>query len=300
MNFKVGCVPLNWNQFRSAAPQDWPEERVLREVKEAGYEGVSWGARKGHTPAQTLEYLAGFGLVPAPGYMGGDWWKLDARDSSVEQAKRMAEVSAQLGVTEIFVSANGFGDYTSRRNGKNRGQLAGQVQSADGLTPDEWQIMGETLNAIGDAMLESEVRACYHNHVGAVVETRAEMEQLLALTDRERLFLGPDTGHLAWGGADVTAFFRDYAPHIKAVHLKDASEAVRLEGIEKAWDYGQFSAAGIWRELGEGDIDFASVFAILREENFAGWVLSETDVTQKSSPLESSQISRDYLKTLGV
>jgi inosose dehydratase len=299
MNIRIACVPLQWGAFSQAEPGAYPRERILREVREAGYEGISSGAQPGQTPAQVLEHLASFGLKPAPGYLGGDWWKPEEQAKAVEQARHAAQFLSEMGVHECFLSANGFGSYTSRRNGKSRAKLAGQVQNGDGLDETEWQVLAETVNRIGAAMMESGVRGCYHNHVGAVVETREEMDKLIAMTDRNCVFLGPDTGHLAWAGADVVQFFRDYAPLIKSVHLKDASEEIRREGAAKQWNYGQFCDAGLWRELGEGDIDFPAIFEILRAQDFNGWMLSETDVTQKDSPLESARISREYLLAQG-
>ena len=124
--------------------------------------------------------------------------------------------------------------------------------------------------------------------------------RLFDLLDSELAFLGPDTGHLAWGGADVVAFCQDYAERIKTVHLKDINPQVLAEGREQAWDYGTFSKNGIFAELGEGFIDFPAVFEILDKAGFAGWLITETDVTTKASPLESVTISRDYLKSLGL
>ena len=298
--FQVGCVPLQWGSFRQKSPEDWSEERVLREIAYAGYAGISAGPRKGMTPAQTVLFYRDFNLDVAPIYFGGNWWKAEERDAAIERAKYLGDYCAQMGLRELFVSAGGFGDYTSRRNGKTRAQLSGQVEEGDGLTEDEWKILAETLNAIGEATIDSGVRTCYHNHVGAVVETREEMEKLLELTDRDKVWLGPDTGHLLWAGVDVTQFFRDYAPLIKTVHLKDASQSVREKGIEKAWDYGKFSDGGIWRELGEGDIDFKVLVEILRDQDFDGWLLCETDVTKKDTPLESAQINRKYLHEIGI
>lgn len=299
MNIRIGCVPLQWNQFQRAEPDAYPRERVLREVAQAGFQGLSAGPQNDKTPQEVVEYLKGFGLVPAPGYIGGDWWKPEAAEKSIEQAAHMAKFLAEMGVHECFISAGGFGGYTSRRNGKNRAQLSGQVTPEDGMTDEEWKVLAETVNRIGAAMMQSGVKACYHNHVGAVIETRAEMERLIEMTDRDVVFLGPDTGHLIWGGADPVAFFRDYAPLIKSVHLKDASPKILAVGIECEWDYGQFSGGGLWRELGEGAIDFGQIFSILKAQDFDGWALSETDVTQKSTPLESAQISRKYLQELG-
>ena len=114
------------------------------------------------------------------------------------------------------------------------------------------------------------------------------------------VFLGPDTGHLAWAGADPVAFCRDYASQIKTIHVKDVDEKVRLRGRAQEWDYGTFAANGIFAELGEGNVDFPAIFAILRDAGFAGWVIAETDVTQKPTALESATISRAYLKSFGM
>ncbi len=304
MNIRIGCVPLQWGAFSKAEPESYTRERVLREVREAGFEGLSSGPQGDKTPRQVVEYLQGLGLAPAPGYFGGDWWKAEEAGPAEERAADMARFLKEMGVGECFISAGGFGGFTSRASGqssgKSRWELAGQVQEADGLSQAEWKTLAQTVNRIGAAMMKSGVKACYHNHVGAVVETRAEMEKLIELTDRDCVFLGPDTGHLAWGGADPVAFFRDYAPLIKSVHLKDASEEIRAQGVRQAWNYDQFSDAGLWRELGEGSIDFPSIFGILKAQGFDGWALSETDVTQKSTPLESARISRQYLQSLGL
>jgi inosose dehydratase len=168
------------------------------------------------------------------------------------------------------------------------------------LTDAEYQAFADTLNRVGEITLREGVRSCFHNHVGSVIETREEIDRLLALADPALVFLGPDTGHLAWAGADPVAFCRDYAARIKTIHVKDVSEAVRARGAAEGWDYGSFTKNGIFAELGEGDVDFPAIFAILREAGFAGWVIAETDVTQKPTALESATISREYLRSLGL
>ena len=156
------------------------------------------------------------------------------------------------------------------------------------------------MNRVGEISLAEGVASCFHNHVGSVIETGEEMGRLLAATDPNVVFLGPDTGHLAWAGADVLDFFRRYASRIKTVHVKDINEGVRLEGVAKKWDYRTFSDHGIWTEVGHGVIDFPAVFQILADAGFAGWIIVETDVTQLASPLESAQVSRAYLRGLGL
>ncbi len=297
--FLIGCVPLTWNQFRRESPDEWTNERVLREVALAGYEGVAAGPRDGQTAQETLAYYAEFGLRPAPGYLGGEWWVADKRDALIEKTRRMAAWASSVGVDTLFVAPEG-GSYVGRTSGKTRWQIAGQVGPGDGLTDDEYARMADCLNHAGRAALGEGVRICFHNHVGLAVETPDETERLLGMTDPDLLFLGLDTGHLAWAGGDVTDFARRYASRIAALHLKDVHYAVRDTGVREKWEYGDFTKNGVFAELGEGDIDFPALLEILRGANFSGWLLSETDVTQKASALESATISRDYLRSLGV
>jgi inosose dehydratase len=178
--------------------------------------------------------------------------------------------------------------------------VAGHVSSEDALRDEEYERFAQVLNEVGDIMLQQGVRACFHNHVGTVIETREEIERLLSLVDPEVIFLGPDTGHLAWAGVDVTAFCRDYANRIKTMHLKDIHLEVARRAREQQWDYQTTVREGLFAELGEGFVDFPAVLDILREVGFAGWMIAETDVTQKATALESATVSRNYLRSIGL
>ena len=163
----------------------------------------------------------------------------------------------------------------------------------------EYEQFARTLNKVGEITLQQGVRSCFHNHVGSTIETREEIDRLFSMIDRDLIFQGPDIGHLVWAGTDPVAFCRDYADSIKSVHVKDIDPQVLKEGVEKEWDYGTFSAHGIFAELGEGMVDFPAMFAILEKAGYEGWIIVETDVTQKPTALESATISRDYLKSIG-
>jgi inosose dehydratase len=197
----------------------------------------------------------------------------------------------ELGCAELYVAAN----LTPERR-----SVAGHVRPQDALDEDGYAQFAATLNRVGAATLGEGVRACFHNHVGSFIETREEIDRLFALVDRDVVFQGPDLGHLAWAGADAVQFCRDYAGSIKTLHIKDIDPAVLAEGVAQGWDYRTFSDRGIFTELGTGLIDFPAVFAALREGGFQGWVVVETDVTQKPTALESATISRDYLRSIGV
>jgi inosose dehydratase len=290
-NVPVGCGQITWRGV--------PEEAVLADIAAAGYGGAPAGPSQERTAKETLALYESYGLRPAPGYFAADFWKAKQEAEILERARVFAATSAQLGLTEMYVATGGF-DKDVMASGRTRSAASGHVTPADGLNAADFGQFAATLNEVGEVTLEEGVKSCFHNHVGSVIETGGEMERLLAATDPDVVFLGPDTGHLAWAGADVVDFFRRYADRIKTVHVKDIDEAVRKEGVAKEWDYRTFSAHGIWAEVGHGVIDFPAVFQILADAGFDGWIIVETDVTQLSSPLESAQVSRAYLRGLGL
>ena len=289
--FRIGCVPITWKNV--------PQDQVLREIADAGYEGVPAGPRKGMSTQEVLDHLAGYGLKPAPTYMGGDLWKAETQAGAVEQAGRIAKFSREAGVTELYVSAGGSRTFVGSR-GLTRMQVAGRVQPEDGMSDAEFKQLAETLNRAGEAALAEGVRICYHNHCASVIETRHEIDRLFSLVDRDLVFLGPDTGHMAWGGTDVVEFFRDYADSILSVHLKDIDPGVMADGRREEWDYAVCREHGIYTELGQGFVDFPGMVQVLKDAGYDGWLLAETDVTQLPTALESAVVSRAYLKQLGL
>jgi inosose dehydratase len=282
---QIGCGQITW-------PRTTPEEEILAEIAQAGYAGAPGDARSAErTPQEILDLFGRFGLRPAPGYLGGNFWNPDQADALVHAAADKARLMRELGCTELYVSAN----LTPERRA-----ASGHVGPGDMLDAAGFANFAATLNRVAEATLREGVRTCYHNHVGSFIETREEVDRLFALVDRSLVFLGPDTGHLAWGGADVVQFCRDYADSIKTIHIKDIDPGVRSQGVAAGWDYATFSQHGIFTEIGEGLVDFPTIFAILSDANFSGWVITETDVTQQPTALDSATISRNNLRRWGI
>jgi len=293
--FHVGCALITWKNMPDAAA-DW-EERGLRESGQAGYAGAPTVIHPEQPAAETVARYARYGLMTAPGYFGGTFGGTTRREEILQQAAHAACFMRDVGCTELYVAAGG--NFVTSR-GKTRREVAGHVQPDDALPDDAFADYAALINEIGAITLAQGVRTCFHNHVGTVIETRAEMDRLLSLTDPERIFVGPDTGHLAWAGADPVAFCRDYADRIKTVHLKDIHAAVAEQGRAEEWDYPTTVQHGLFAELGAGCVDFPAIFDTLRAADFAGWVIAETDRTQRATALESATVSRAYLRSIGV
>jgi inosose dehydratase len=281
----IGCGQLTW-------PRDTctPAE-ILAEIAQAGYDGAPASAPSLDRVDETKQLFAGAGLRPAPGYLGAPLWEPGEADAIVERAREMGAIAEALGLTELYVAAN----LTPERRA-----VAGHVRPQDSLDGAGYDVMAETLNRVGEATLVHGVRASFHNHVGSFIETRAEIDELFSRVDRSLVFHGPDIGHLAWAGDDVLAYTRDYIDAITTVHVKDIDPAVLAEGVRNGWDYRTFSDNGIFTELGQGFVDFPALADILRGAGFEGWLIVETDVTQRPTALESATISRDYLRSLAM
>ena len=290
-NAHIGCGQITWRNL--------PHEQALSDISQAGYAGAPAGPSPKRTPEETLTLYQSYTLKPAPGYLGADLWNPAEADNILRQAEAYGKAAQYFGCTELYVAAGGYQSYTTSRGAK-RWDISGHVEAQDAMTDAEYAQFAKTLNHVGEITLKYGVATCFHNHVGSVIETREEVDQLFSLVDRDVVFMGPDTGHLAWAGADVLAFCRDYADSIKTIHIKDVNEAVMVEGRKAQWDYKTFSDKGIWTELGHGYLDFPAIFKALGDAGFAGWIIVETDVTQLATPLESAIVSRDYLKTLGL
>lgn len=290
-NWLIGCGALTW-------PREMAREQVWQEIAEAGYDGVPVSPGLG-TPEEVLTFAERFGLKPAPGYLSGNFWRPEEEAAILEQAEVQGKFMRDVGCTEIYLGPGGFEAYVTP-SGLNRRQLAGHVRPEDMMTDAEFEQFAKTVNRVGEITLSYSVRSCFHNHVGSVIETREEVDRLFAMVDREVVFQGPDIGHLVWAGADPIQFCKDYAADIKSVHIKDIAPAILQEGVAQAWDYGQFSSAGIFAELGEGCVDFPALFDVLKQADYDGWIIVETDRTMKPTAFESARISRAYLKRLGL
>lgn len=289
--WQIGCGQITW-------PRDVSEEKVLAEIAAAGYAGAPIFPKPATAAADRVALFRRYELAPAPGYLGADFWDESKYEVIMAQARLYAAFARDVGCTCCYVAANT--DNHKVRNGRTRMQAAGHVTAADGMTDAEWRQFITTISDVGQLMQEYGVTAAFHNHVGSVIETRAELDQLMQHTNPAILALGPDTGHMAWAGGDVTDMVHTYATRIITMHLKDVNPDAVQQARTQQVDYRGAERLGVWTELGQGAVDFPTIFGYLRNAGFAGWLIVETDVTQLPSARESAIQSRAYLRTLGV
>jgi inosose dehydratase len=149
------------------------------------------------------------------------------------------------------------------------------------LDDDGWKTLLNHLDVITDHAHARGVIASLHPHVGTMVETGEETERVLA---GSKVGLCVDTGHLLVGGADPVALTRAHADRVVHVHLKDVDGAMAQQVVDGTLAFGDAVRAGMFRPLGEGDVDIAAMVRTLEAAGYDGWYVLEQDVMLEGPP----------------
>lgn len=298
MTIRIANAPCSWGVLEFDLDGEAADfEQVLDEMQATGYEGTElgdWGfmptdpaALKDELDARQLEMLAAF--VPV------DLSDPEAHASGVEVAVRTAKLLAAVAENPFIVLADDNGKNTTRT------QHAGRIKPEHGLTDEQWEIFAQGAQRVAHAVYDhTGVRTVFHHHCAGFVETPAEVEKLLSMTDPDVLGLCFDAGHYMFGGGDPVAGLRKHANRIWYVHFKDCHPEIAAQSRAEEWDYFKSVRRGIFCELGQGAVDFPALKAILNELGYDGWIVVEQDVLPgMGTPKDSAQRNRDYLGSIG-
>lgn len=297
---KIGNAPCSWGVLEfDLEGEAAGYVQVLDEMAETGYKGTElgdWGfmptdpeilAREVHSRGLVL--LSAF----VPVMLKSPDCHSDGETVAVRTARLLAEVEGDL---PFIVLADDNGKDTLRT--KNAGRITPEM----GLSDYEWQTFAEGATRIAQAVRrETGLRTVFHHHCAGYVETPAEIDKLLKLTDPSLIGLCFDTGHYRLGGGDPLLGLRQHANRLWHFHFKDFEPEVAKRAVEEGWDYFEAVRHGIFCELGKGEIDFPALIAELNRIGYQGWGVVEQDVLPgMGSPKESAWRNREYLRRLGL
>ncbi|NUB93687.1 TIM barrel protein [Haloterrigena sp. SYSU A121-1] len=176
------------------------------------------------------------------------------------------------------------------------GILPPQRARHDSDTVEDW------LTRISDAALEAGLRPLVHHHGATSVEQPDEIRRYLDAVDGLELLF--DTAHYYPYGddfpdGDVTDGIERFADDIGYVHLKDVDPVKDFAANRDALSDADFHLDNVinyfrsFTDLGEGILDFESIFEALSDAGYEGHYTIEIE-NQTERPLVHAKRNYDY------
>jgi sugar phosphate isomerase/epimerase len=150
-----------------------------------------------------------------------------------------------------------------------------------------------------DVYEENGVDLCYEIHPGEDLHDGVSYERFLEkVNNHARACLLYDPSHFVLQCLDYLSYIDHYHERIRMFHVKDAE----FNPTGKQGVYGGYSnwidRAGRFRSLGDGQVDFKSVFSKLAAYDFKGWAVMEWECAIKhpeDGAKEGSVFIKDHI-----
>jgi inosose dehydratase len=291
---ELANAPVSWGVDVPDQRGIPPWEHVLDGIAEAGYRNVELGpyGYLPRDPGELREALAARGLRAAGGLLYEPFHDRAAHAAIRALAAVVIDWIAAAGGTYLLL----IPIVDRARDG-----WAGRARGAPRLDAARHAVMAGFLDELAERAASAGLVPAVHPHAGTHVETRAEVDSLLAAVGGT-LRLCVDTGHCLYGGIDPVALVRDYAPLVAGFHLKDLSEARLRRSLDAGRGFEASVADGVFTPLGRGDVDFEGLRRALLELDLRAWATVEQDIDPgaASDPLADAVASRRFLEGAGL
>lgn len=296
---RIANAPCSWGVIENTPGERGGYAFVLDEMQETGYVGTElgdWGFMP-TDPIQLKSELDARNLALLASWVSVRLYDPDYHDAGTDAAVRTARLLCEVGGPDSLIV---LGDDHS--TAPDRHKYAGRIKPEHGLAETQWAMYAAGANRVAHAVKrETGLCTVFHHHAATYVETPAEVDKFLSLTDADVLGLCFDTGHFTFGGGNAVEGLEKYADRIWHVHFKDFDPAILAQADSNGWTYTDMVGKGVFCELGQGIIDFSDVRATLNDLNYDGWIVVEQDVLPgMGSPKDSAQRNRDYLIEIGL
>ncbi|KVC80101.1 myo-inosose-2 dehydratase [Burkholderia ubonensis] len=265
--FRIGINPLSWmNDDLPSLGGETPLAVALTEGRDIGYEGFELGNKFPREPQALKALLGEYGLSLVSGWYSG---RLAQRsvDDEIAAVDPHLDLLAQNGATVMVY-----------------GEVADTIQGAPVplyqrprfTTDAQWNSYAERLDAFARYTLSRGVRVAYHHHMGAYVETPADVDRLMAATS-DAVGLLFDAGHITFAGGNPAEVLKRHIARVCHVHCKDVRPAVIRLARNRNWSFLDAVINGAFTVPGDGAIDFATLIDLLKRHGYRGWLVVEAE-----------------------
>jgi len=243
-------------------------ERVLEEAASLGLTALEAGP-DGFLPGEPDEMadlLSRHGLELVGGFVPVVLHRREERDSELASVERQAKLFAAAGAS-VLVLAAATGE-------------EGYEESAE-LGDKEWDELFVTLAMVEEIGARQGLSVVLHPHYGTEIESPEHLQRFLEGCDTG---LCLDTGHSMVGGGDPVALTESAAARVRHVHLKDVDRDLAQRVVAGQLPYEQAVRDGLYRPLGDGDVDVRRVLDVLDGAGYDGWYVLEQDIMLDEDP----------------
>ena len=172
-------------------------------------------------------------------------------------------------------------------------------QRPSGIVDTAFDELAKRWKPILDVYDECGIDLCYEIHPGEDLHDGVTYEMFLEKVDNhKRANLLYDPSHFVLQCLDYLEYIDIYHERIKMFHVKDAE----LNPTGRQGVYGGYQnwidRAGRFRSLGDGQVDFKSIFSKLAQYNYKGWAVLEWECALKhpeDGAKEGSKFIKDHI-----
>jgi inosose dehydratase len=240
----IGTAPDSWGVWFAEDPLQTPAARFLDEVVDAGYQWIELGPY-GYLPTDASELsgeLEKRNLKVSAGTIFAALHRPDHYDEAWAQVEQVAKLTQAMGGTHLVVIP---GQWRSDKTGE-------QIEPRE-LDGEGWARLASGMDRLGrDVRNGYGLQVAVHSHADTHIDTHAEVDRFLELTDPDAVKLCLDTGHVAYSGGDNLKIIADHPDRIAYVHLKQVDPVVVAKVKAEDLPFGEAVKLGAMVEPPQG------------------------------------------------
>jgi inosose dehydratase len=280
---RVAGAPISWGIIEIP---DWgyqiSVDRVLREAASVGLDAMEAGP-EGFLPQDPDEMsraLAKHGLGLVGGFVPSVLHRPDVREAELASVEQRAKSFSAAGAEVLVLAA-----FTGSENYKEIIELDDEA----------WKELFENFSRVDEIASRYSLTVALHSHYGTVIERDDQLRRFLEGCETG---LCLDTGHLVIGGSDPVEVAEQAADRVKHVHLKDVDLDLARRLAMRDLGFKEAAQRGVFRPLGDGDVDVGRLLELLERAQYRGWYVLEQDIVVDAEPRKGEGPIADVRKSL--
>lgn len=287
---KLGIAPIGWrNDDIPEIGKDNTYKQIMSDAVLAGFAGTEVGGCYSTDPLELNKELALRNTEIAgqwfSGYLVRDSYQ-EVEQAFVKHCEFLQAIHADIAVY-------------SEQSRSIQGLSACVYTEKPTFTDEEWTILSAGLDKLGKIALDHNLQLAFHHHMGTGVQTKEEVDRLMAATDPEKVFLLFDTGHIAVSDGEHMPLLKAHMNRVAHVHFKDVRIQKLIEAKAREMSFLDSFIYGIFTVPGDGSIEYQEVYDYLIANDYKGWIIIEAEQDPKvANPLEYAIKGMNYLQSI--